>query len=162
MVTDWRWDYVAADPLITGFAQLPACVIELERGALDEASKRLEPMQLVTSLGVADFTVGVLLARTRWLYLSNQHEQVFATVAEADTVTGDRFESCRLDLLLLTIRSANAVDDDERADRARAALDEIVGLGGGRMYRAAATWARGVAAARRGAFDDASTALACC
>jgi tetratricopeptide (TPR) repeat protein len=148
------------DPIVTEFAQLPACLIDLERGELGGASRRLERLQLVHSLGVADFIVGVLLAQARWHYLSKEYEQTLATIAEAASVTSDLFETCRFDLLVLTIRAASALDDGDTADRARTALDHAVGLGGGRAFRAAATWAHGRAKARDGSFAEAATLLA--
>jgi DNA-binding CsgD family transcriptional regulator len=147
------------DPFAVEFAQLPACVIDLERADLERARQRLDRIRAVTSLGVADWTVGVLLARARWQYLSGEYEDVLATVAEVSSVTGDLFGPSRLHLLILAIRSASELDDDARADAARAALDQIVELGGGRGCRAAASWAHGFSAARRGSFDDASTLL---
>ena len=147
------------DPLTVEFAQMPACVIDLERGDLPRAWERLERLRPVSSLGVADWTVGVLLARARWFYLSGEYEHVLATVAEVSSVTGDLFEPSRLGLLILAIRSAIELDDDATAEAARASLDQIVELGGGRGCRAAAAWAHGVAAARRGSFGDASTLL---
>ncbi len=148
------------DPIVTEFCQLPACVIEVERGALESAARRLERLQLVHSLGVADFIVGVLVVQARWYYYSNEYEQALVTIAEAAAVTSDLFQSTRLDLLVLTIRSANALDDTATAARACAALDRLVELGGGSAFRAGAVWARGRVAACDGAFAEAAALLA--
>jgi DNA-binding CsgD family transcriptional regulator len=147
------------DPLVVEFVQLPACVIDLERADLKTASQRLERLQVVPALGVADFTVGVLLARARWHYLSGEHGRVLETAADARTVTGDVFEPSRVEMLVVTMRSARALADDATADRTRETLDHAVALGGGRGFQAAATWAHGLATARHGSFADASTLL---
>jgi DNA-binding CsgD family transcriptional regulator len=148
------------DPIVTGFAQLPACLIDLERGDLGGASRRLERLQLVHSLGVADFIVGVMLLQARWHYLSKEYAQALATINEAATVTSDLFVTIRLDLLVLTIRVANALDDAETTARELAAFHQLVALGGGRAFRAGAMWAQGRAAAREGSLAEAGALLA--
>jgi DNA-binding CsgD family transcriptional regulator len=148
------------NPVSVEIAQLPACVIDLERADLHSARERLERMQVVSALGVADYTVGVLTARARWHSLSNDHERVLETVADAAAVTGDLFEPCRVETLVLAVRSAHALDDVATSDATRQSLDQAVELGGGRGFQATAAWAHAFAAARAGSFDDASTLLA--
>src|SRR5205085_2344402 len=60
----------SGDPMSVEVAQLPACIIDLERADLLSAGQRLERLRVVTTLGVADYTVGVLAARARWHQLS--------------------------------------------------------------------------------------------
>jgi DNA-binding CsgD family transcriptional regulator/tetratricopeptide (TPR) repeat protein len=148
------------NPIIVDVVQLPACVIDLERADLASARERLERLQAVHALGVADYTVMVLAARARWHQLSNEHEQALDDLAEARAVTGDLFEPSRVETLALALRSARALDDHATEDRTRRALDQAVELGGGRDFQAAATWAHALAAARDGVSADAATLLA--
>ena len=148
------------NPIIVDVVQLPACAIDLERADLPSARQRLDRLQGVHALGVADYTVMVLAARARWHQLSNEHEQALETVAEARAVTGDLFEPSRVETLVVALRSASALDDETTADNTRESLDRAVELGGGRGFQAAAAWAHGLAAARHGSFADASALLA--
>jgi len=150
----------AGDPVVAEFAQLPACVIDLEHGDLDIAWERLERLQAVHSLGIADFIVGVLAARGRWYVLSGEHQNALDAMTQANEVTGDLFEPTRVEILVLTVRAAVALGDDARLAVACAALDEVVELGAGRGFRAANTWAQGLARARAGTIDDAMSLLA--
>jgi DNA-binding CsgD family transcriptional regulator/tetratricopeptide (TPR) repeat protein len=147
------------NPIIVDVVQLPACVIDLERADLTSARERLERLQAVHALGVADYTVMVLAARARWHQLSNEHEQALATLSEARAVTGDLFEPSRVETLALALRSARSIDDRAAEERTRRSLDEAVELGGGRDFQAAATWAHGLAAARDESFADAAALL---
>lgn len=152
--------YLAADnPLIVEFAQLPACVVELERGELIEAWERLERLQGVYALGVPEWILGVLIARGRWYLLSGEAEHALETVAEARSVSGDLFDPSGIELLILAARAAVAVHDDAGLGDACRALDHLLELGGGRGVRAAATWSHGLAQARAGSFDDALALL---
>jgi hypothetical protein len=54
-------------PIAAEFAQLPAAWIDLERGELDHVGARITRMGPVRSLGVATFTMAVLLIQARWL-----------------------------------------------------------------------------------------------
>jgi DNA-binding CsgD family transcriptional regulator len=143
------------DQLIVGFAQLPACIVDLARLDSTSAWKRLERLRVVHSLGVAEFTLGVLAARARWYFQAGDYTRALDTVAEADVVSGDLFDPSRLELFVTAIRSARAVGDEEVAKAVQARLDELVALGGGRAVRAASAWAKGLAAAAGGSPVDA-------
>ncbi|HEY3801907.1 MAG TPA: LuxR C-terminal-related transcriptional regulator [Kofleriaceae bacterium] len=147
------------DPVVDEFVQLPACIVDLQRGELPTARQRLERLQAVRTLQVPDYTVGVLAAQARLHHFSHEPEQVLAAVAETREVSGDLFEPCRFELLVLAARAGCALDDDSVIGGVRASLDELVELGGGRGYRAGSTWARGIVAHRRGARDEASALL---
>lgn len=148
------------NPVAREFAQLPACLVDLERGDLDSAWQRLERLQVVYSLGVADFIVGVLVARARWFLLSRRPQQAREALAQANDASGDLFEPSRVELLTLTVRTAATLGDDGLLFDACAALDEVVELGAGRGYQATAAWARGLVRARAGAIDDATALVA--
>jgi DNA-binding CsgD family transcriptional regulator len=152
--------FEASDPMVVEFAQLPACVVDVERGELDRAWQRLERLQGVYALGVHDFIRGVLAARGRWFLRSGEHQRALDVVREADEVTGDLFEPTRVEILVLAARAAMEVGDVATLDATCEALDEAVDLAGGRGFRAAATWAHGLARARDGSLADASSLLA--
>ena len=147
------------DAVVDEFVQLPACIVDLQRGDLASARRRLERLQAVYTLQVAEYTVGVLAAEARLHHLSHDHEQVLTTIASTRRVSGDLFEPTRLELLILAGRAGYALDDAGVIAEVRASLDELVELGGGRGYRAGAVWVRGITAHRCGAYDEATALL---
>ena len=50
-------------PIVRAFAQLPACIVEGERGELDRVAGRLEQLAPVAALRIDEYTAAVLLAR---------------------------------------------------------------------------------------------------
>jgi DNA-binding CsgD family transcriptional regulator len=147
------------DALIDEFVQLPACVVDIERGNQARARERLERLQGVYALGVAEFTAGVLLARARWHYAGAEHEQALLAAAEVSTLTGDLFHASALGLLTVTVRAARALGDDRAEQDARTVIDDALRRGAGRGFQAAAAWAHGLEASTRGAPLDAATLL---
>jgi DNA-binding CsgD family transcriptional regulator len=151
--------FATGNPIVIEVTQLAACIVDLERADLASAAERLERLQVVYSLGVADYTLGFLAARARWHELSGAHADALADVAEARAVSGDLFDPARIEVLVLAVRSARTLGDESHQAATSALLDQAVELGAGRAFRAAAAWAHGLAAARHGSFADASALL---
>src|SRR5581483_2033961 len=118
-----------------------ACEVDLARGRLDDAARRLDRLRAVTALGVERYTTAVLLQHARWHHLRGDPVAVLAALDEADRVTREMFVPSQVDRLVLRVRSALAVDAIPSAEDAARELDQLLALGGGPGVHAAVTWA---------------------
>jgi DNA-binding CsgD family transcriptional regulator len=137
-------------PIATEFAQLPAAWIELELGDLERVGERIARMRPVRSLGVATFTMAVLLIQARWRHRLGDAHGALAALDEADTVSGDPFEPGRPDRLILRARVASQLGDVAMISAVGREFDELVERGGGVLTRAGAEWAHGLWAQHAG------------
>jgi DNA-binding CsgD family transcriptional regulator len=147
-------------PIVTEFAQLPACEVDLARGRLDEAAQRLDRLRAVTALGVERYTTAVLLQQARWHHLRDDPVAALAVLDDADAVTREMFFPSQVDLLVLRVRCALTVGAVPIAQDAARELDQLVALGGGTAVHAAATWARALLDAKTGNGADAAARIA--
>jgi DNA-binding CsgD family transcriptional regulator len=143
-------------PIAHGFAEFPACVIDLARGDVASARKRLDRMAGVASLGITQLTIGVLWARARAQYLDGEVDLALASLAEAEGVTGELFEPTRPDRLALCARCAAALGDDERLDRVRHEVVTLLALGGETGIAAVAALTDALISVRAGRFEQAA------
>jgi DNA-binding CsgD family transcriptional regulator len=125
-------------------------VVDLERGDLETAAKRLDRMSAVAVLRVDEFTAGVLLVRARWSFESGDPTAALAALDEADAAAAELIETSLIDRLVCQARAAAALDDDEVIDRARGRLVQQFELGVGPGADAAVTWIDGFIAGRAG------------
>lgn len=149
--------FLAAEtPLVSDFAQYPACLVEIETGELESAGNRLEQMSAVTALGVSYFTIGVLAARARLQFLSAEPSAALSTLEHAEVVSGELFEATRPDRLVLQARAAAMIEDDGIIEGVGESLARLIALGGGQEIAAAAGWLDGLTEARARRDDQAS------
>jgi DNA-binding CsgD family transcriptional regulator len=142
-------------PIVTEIAQLPACVIDVERGDLDQVAARLDRLAAVTQLEIDEYTAAVLLLKARWSLDSGDPEGAMSALDEAARVAGERFETSLIERLYWLTRAAGAVDDDATIADARDALVEQVSIGVGPGAEAAVAWIDGYGDARDGRHDAA-------
>jgi DNA-binding NarL/FixJ family response regulator len=131
-------------PIAVEFAQLPAAWIDLERGDLDVVGARVIRMGPVRSLGVATFTLALLLIEARWRERKGDPRSALNALDEADRVNGDLFEPGRPDRLILRARVASQLGDVAVISDVRDQLLELIELGGGNIISAGAEWAQGL------------------
>ena len=143
-----RLDRLLAEdlPIATEFAQLPAAWIDLERDNLDQVGSRITRMGAVHSLGVATFTMAVLLIQARWRDRMGDPRGALDALDEADGVNADLFEPGRPDRLILRARLASQLGEVAMISDVHRHLDELIELGGGKIINAAADWAQGLQA----------------
>jgi DNA-binding CsgD family transcriptional regulator len=146
-------------PLITEFVQLPASVVDLERGELDAAAERLDRMAPVTALRIDEYTAGVLLGRARWALESGDARRALATLEEADDAASELIETSLIDRLLCQARAAAVLDDDAIIDDVRRRVAQQVELGVGPGAVAAASWVEGLVDDRSGRHREAAGGL---
>jgi DNA-binding CsgD family transcriptional regulator/tetratricopeptide (TPR) repeat protein len=147
-------------PMITEFAQLGACVVDIERGDLARASSRLERLAAVTLLQVDELTAGVLLARARWEYDSGDAERALTTLDEADAVTGDVLETTRTPRLVLHARAGDRADRPGIVSQVHLELVRMADLCPGPGLEAPRDWVAALIDAREGRHDEAARRFA--
>jgi len=144
-------DVLARDePIGVEFAQLPAAWIDLELGELERVAERIARMRPVRSLGIATFTMGVLLIQARLRHRQGDADGALAALDEADAVNADLFEPGRPDRLILRARVAFELGDVAMISAVRRELIELIERGGGGLIRAGADWAGGLWAQQAG------------
>jgi DNA-binding CsgD family transcriptional regulator/tetratricopeptide (TPR) repeat protein len=145
------------DPLASEFAQHPALLIDLEHNDLASARRRLARMAPVRGLGEPMFTAAVLSDEAKLELLAGDADAAIRTVREART--SGLFDPSRVDLLVVGAKAGQLSGDRDVIDDTCVVLDELVRVGGGPSYRAAADWASGLAATLHG---DAAAAIERC
>ncbi|WP_426574374.1 LuxR C-terminal-related transcriptional regulator [Aquihabitans sp. McL0605] len=135
-------------PIAAGFADFPACIVDIERGDLDAAWPRLTRMDAVAALGIMHLTIGVHWVRARAAYQSGDPADALAELAAAAALSGDVFEPTRPSRLLLQATAAAEIGDDDAFDRAAADVADLQARGAGREIQATLETVAGLAATR--------------
>lgn len=145
----------AGPSLAVEFAQLPACLIDIERGDLAAARHRIARMEAVDTLAVTQLTLAVRLARARLALAEGDAEGALRSLEASDHLTNEIFEATRLDRLMLRARAATVLDRVPELLSVALVLERISDLSDGPEIDVAIANVRGVIAARRGVHDAA-------